>query len=112
MNINSEVLFGFEHKKMSCKMCENVRQKCGHTKRHARPPGHIAAEIISNSNMLHTSEVNTVYFFLVGISIKRNENCNITRKTFFAFIKLKMLLGYRLDYLRGFLPINYFIAYT
>lgn len=44
-------------------MCESVGQKCGHTKRHARPPGYIAAEIISNSNMLHTSEVNTVFFY-------------------------------------------------
>ena len=45
-------------------MCKSVLQKCGHTKRHARPPGHIAAEIISNSNMLHTSEVNTVFSWL------------------------------------------------
>ena len=59
------ILFGFEHKKCPAKcskMCKSVKQKCGHTKRHARPPGHIAAEIISNSNMLHTSEVNTVFF--------------------------------------------------
>ena len=63
MNINSEVLFGFEHKKCPVKCAKMCDKKCGHTKRHARPPGHIAAEIISNSNMLHTSEVNTVYFF-------------------------------------------------
>lgn len=44
-------------------MCESVGQKCGHTKRHARPPGYMAAEIISNSNMLHTSEVYTVFFY-------------------------------------------------
>jgi hypothetical protein len=25
------VLFGFEHKGWSCKMCESVRQNCGHT---------------------------------------------------------------------------------
>ena len=62
-------------------MCESARQKWGHTKRHARPPGHIAAEIISNSNMLHTSEVNTVFFWLEFL-LKEMEIVTLTGRLF------------------------------